>query len=1725
MISLVRQISRFCIPLGMLFASGLAAATEIHVSPGGNDANPGTAGAMLKTISAAANLAQPGDTVTVHAGTYRERINPPRGGTSDAARIVYQAASGEAVTIKGSEIVTGWQYVSNDTWTVTLPASFFGDFNPFNNLLTGDYLTANNRNHHTAAVYLNGQWLSAAATQSPVMQAASSTPQWFAAVDGGGYLVNVKEFQLSAGATAGTTVDASFFDRDFSVTNSSSSEGGQCVGHIESGDWTRYANVDFGSGADSIRIRAAAQGSGGRIEVRLDGPTGTVLGTCTATTTGGWQNWQNFTAPITPTSGVHTVCLVYRHPASATASTTIWAQFPGKNPNDELVEINKRQTVFYPEETGINYLTVRGFTLEQAATPWAPPTAEQIGLIGPNWSKGWIIENNTVRYSRCAGISLGKYGDRWDNTATEFEFDGAGAYAQTIDRAVANGWTKATVGSHLVRGNHIHHCEQVGVVGSLGCSFSTVTGNTIHDCWVQKQYSGYEQAGIKLHGAIDVVIRGNHDYDNGGFGIWLDWMAQGTHVTGNLFHGNDQQDLFVEVSHGPFMVDHNIFLSPSSLYLNSQGGCFAHNLFTGGLSAVASDSRLTPYHLAHSTAVVALHDNPKGDMRFYNNIFVQPGQTTFYNSSTLPVSLSGNVYLNGGAASAQESSPLVLAGFNPAPRVVSGFGGYYLQMNADPAWRSATSHPLVATALLGNASIPQLPFEQADGSPYRLDTDIGAAARNEANPFPGPFENVTSGTNSWKVFDDASVSSPTGLTATSGINRAVLSWTPFIGATAYTVKRATTSGGPYTTVASNVTGTSWVDAGVTLGVPYYYVISATDGAAESANSAEASVTPANAIRINCGGGATGNFSADAMYSSGTTYTSGTAVNTGGVANAAPAAVYQSERWGNLTYTVPGLDAGTSYRVRLHFAEIYFDAPGGASGGVGSRVWNVLVNGSVALPNFDAYAAAGGTNKAVVREVNATADANGQITIGLAAIVSNPKISGFEILPQTLPASPAGLTAFGGNAQVSLNWSATAGADAYRVWRATTANGSYTAIGTVASPQFADTNVTNGQTYYYAVSATNVLGESANSAPVSATPAALSSAVWTNPGSGSWPVASNWLNNSAATGSNVVADFSTLNLTNDITVTLDGARTIGGLIFGDTSPSHNWALNAGSGGPLTLDADASPVVRVNNNTATLGVVLAGSKGITKTGAGSLGLTSANSYSGDTTLNAGAIVIGPAGGGTGTYLGTGSLVFNGGTLKTPGTGIANTVISNPIVVNVATTNTLDASGPNINLNGNITGSGTLVKAPGGHAVFFKGDNSGFSGAVNADNIQLGAATAGSAAAAWTSTGGIGLLSNLASSGTIHFGSLSGASGSFVGTHNATGTTTFSIGSLNTDSTFAGVIGNTFAGGSSLTALTKTGGGILTLAGANSYTGATAVNGGTLLVNGGLGNTATSVAATGSLGGTGSIAGSVSNNGTLAPGSNGIGNLTINNTLTLAGGSMIAWEIGNWTGAAGTSWDKLTVSSLNLTASSGSRITIRPAELSLANFTESNASFLLIQTTSGITGFSADKFMIDTSGLTAAQGTWAVQQSGNQLVLVYTAQTNPDANGNGILDTWETAHFGNSNPGANPAGGDADGDGLTNLMEYALNSNPLVPNISTLVHDLESLGDGEHLRLTVPKNSAATNLTYTVETCGALNDWSSLDTTVESSSATQLIVRDNFTTATASRRFIRLRVVAGP
>ena len=83
---------------------------------------------------------------------------------------------------------------------------------------------------------------------------------------------------------------------------------------------------------------------------------------------------------------------------------------------------------------------------------------------------------------------------------------------------------------------------------------------------------------------------------------------------------------------------------------------------------------------------------------------------------------------------------------------------------------------------------------------------------------------------------------PTNLAATPGNNTVGLTWTAASGATGYKVKRATTSGGPYATIGTPG-GTSYGDDTATNGTTYYYVVSATNGAGESANSAQVSAIP------------------------------------------------------------------------------------------------------------------------------------------------------------------------------------------------------------------------------------------------------------------------------------------------------------------------------------------------------------------------------------------------------------------------------------------------------------------------------------------------------------------------------------------------------------------------------------------------------------------------------------------------------------------------------------------------------------------------------------------------------------------------------------------------------------------------------------------------------------------------------------------------------------------
>ncbi len=145
------------------------------------------------------------------------------------------------------------------------------------------------------------------------------------------------------------------------------------------------------------------------------------------------------------------------------------------------------------------------------------------------------------------------------------------------------------------------------------------------------------------------------------------------------------------------------------------------------------------------------------------------------------------------------------------------------------------------------------------------------------------------------------------------------------------------------------------------------------------------------VDISAGGPAAAPFVADEDFTGGSTAATTNAISTTGVTNPAPQSVYQHNRYGNFTYTIPGLTAGASYNVRLDFAEEYWDA-------AGSRTFNVLINGNQVLTNFDIFATAGGEFKAVAEPFTATANSNGTISIQFVTVKDNAQVNGIEISP-------------------------------------------------------------------------------------------------------------------------------------------------------------------------------------------------------------------------------------------------------------------------------------------------------------------------------------------------------------------------------------------------------------------------------------------------------------------------------------------------------------------------------------------------------------------------------------------------------------------------------------------------------------------------------------------------------------------------------------------------------
>ena len=378
-----------------------------------------------------------------------------------------------------------------------------------------------------------------------------------------------------------------------------------------------------------------------------------------------------------------------------------------------------------------------------------------------------------------------------------------------VCRGQYHGWLKEKVGSHIIRRNNIHNCEQGGIIGRMGGVFSIIEDNHIHHINNMMELGGAEIAGIKLHAAIDVIMRRNYIH-HCTMGIWTDWEAQGTRITQNLLHDNQRpefakqltggmmsQDLFVEVGHGPTLIDHNILLSDATLRMATEGVAMVHNLICGSFTAVGGGTdtivkgklrqRFTPYHMPHRTEVMGFMTILHGDDRFYNNIFVQrwPSEEFVVRSdsdnskqtdnrevgthvmdeyptyeewishfdmdnetpnmrglepwhwSPLPVWADGNVYLAGAKAWKNEVNKLVDSESPVTIEIEETDGRPVLKTNLYSLLGDFEAK-MISSDTLGKAFEPEERYENPDGTDIFFNTDYFGDHRG-SRVIPGPF--------------------------------------------------------------------------------------------------------------------------------------------------------------------------------------------------------------------------------------------------------------------------------------------------------------------------------------------------------------------------------------------------------------------------------------------------------------------------------------------------------------------------------------------------------------------------------------------------------------------------------------------------------------------------------------------------------------------------------------------------------------------------------------------------------------------------------------------------------------------------------------------------------------------------------------------------------------------------------------------------------------------------
>jgi Right handed beta helix region len=369
--------------------------------------------------------------------------------------------------------------------------------------------------------------------------------------------------------------------------------------------------------------------------------------------------------------------------------TTIKANFGDLDPNTSWVEVNVRPTVFYPSKPGISYITLRGFTIMNAASYWAPPTAEQPAAVGSNGGNHWVIEDNTILYAKAVGISIG------------------------VPSGLAD---KAASGHHIIRNNVIMRCGQAGIAGRTWNSNSIIAHNDIEEINYRLEFGGAETGGIKLHVSHHTVIDNNFIRDVGtidqklanGDGIWLDNGNSDDTIRNNVITDVMGNSILLEANWvGPNTVENNVVVGGGIATYSSSDTVWKHNLFSGAIGYWVNQTDLNRPPIARAS--------------WFRNVFIARGL------AASPDEAHQNLYLGGATPRLGEIGSIT----DP--------GDPHFKLNLD------------ATGVAAIFEIDRATYQHLRGR-KDMDLDFYGHPRKRNKVAFGPFGNVQAGKNVMPLF-------------------------------------------------------------------------------------------------------------------------------------------------------------------------------------------------------------------------------------------------------------------------------------------------------------------------------------------------------------------------------------------------------------------------------------------------------------------------------------------------------------------------------------------------------------------------------------------------------------------------------------------------------------------------------------------------------------------------------------------------------------------------------------------------------------------------------------------------------------------------------------------------------------------------------------------------------------------------------------------------------------